>query len=165
MGGWTVCGFAASHPERASALILCDTTGGIETTEAVKSHANIRERSQGNLKQILTNAYAKSFPEREPALCFLYQQISTLNTHVSPNLVPTLFGMKHNVKPIVEHKIPTLLLVGEEDVLAPPQVMESIIDQIPHARFVKIPQAGHSAYFERPDEFNRIVSDFVRNVQ
>ncbi len=165
MGGWTVCGFAASHPERASALILCDTTGGIETTEAVKSHANIRERSQGNLKQILTNAYAKSFPEREPALCFLYQQISTLNTHVSPNLVPMLFGMKHNVKPIVEHKIPTLLLVGEEDVLAPPQVMESIIDQIPHARFVKIPQAGHSAYFERPDEFNRIVSDFVRNVQ
>jgi pimeloyl-ACP methyl ester carboxylesterase len=165
MGGWTVCGFAAAHPERASALILCDTTGGIETTEAVKSHANIRERSQGNLKQILTNAYAKSFPEREPALCFLYQQISTLNTRVAPNLVPTLFGMKHNVKPIVEHKIPTLLLVGEEDVLAPPQVMESITAQIPHAHFVKIPQAGHSAYFERPDEFNRSVSDFLRETQ
>ena len=165
MGGWTVCGFAAAHPERTSALILCDTTGGIETTEAVKSHANIRERSQGNLKQILTNAYAKSFPEREPALCFLYQQISTLNTHVAPNLVPTLFGMKHNVKPIVEHKIPTLLLVGEEDVLAPPQAMESIVSQIPHAHFVKILQAGHSAYFERPDEFNRKVSDFLRETQ
>jgi len=165
MGGWTVCGFATAHPERTNALILCDTTGGVETTAATKSHANIRERSQGNLKQILTNAYAKNFPEREPALCFLYQQISTLNTHVAPNLVPTLFGLKHDVKPIVERRIPTLLIVGEEDVLTPPQAMESITEQIPHARFVKIPQAGHSAYFEHPEEFNRVVREFLREVQ
>jgi len=164
MGGWTVCGFAATHPERTRALILCDTTGGIETTEAVKSHVNLRERSQGNLKQILTNAYAKNFPEREPALCFLYRQISALNTHVAPNLVPTLFGLKYNVKPIVEHKIPTLLIVGEEDVLAPPAVMKGMTEQIPHARFVTVPQAGHSAYFECPHEFNQIVRDFVRKV-
>jgi 3-oxoadipate enol-lactonase len=113
MGGWTVCGFAAKHPERASALILCDTTAGIETTTATTSQTNIRERSQGNLKQILTNAYAKSFPEREPARCFLYQQISALNMYVAPNLVPTLFGLKHDVKAIVERKVPTLLLVWE----------------------------------------------------
>jgi len=164
MGGWTVCGFAAAHPERTRALILCDTTGGIETTTATKSQANLRERSQGNLKQILTNAYAKSFPEREPALCFLYQQISALNTHIAANLVPTLFGLKHNVKSIVEHKVPTLLIVGEEDVLSPPAAMESLTQQLPHARFVKIPQAGHSAYFECPDEFNRIVGEFLHNI-
>ena len=41
---------------------------------------------------------------------------------------------------------------------------ESITEQIPHARFVRIPQAGHSAYFERPHEFNRIVSEFLRGV-
>lgn len=164
MGGWTVCGFAAKHPERTSALILCDTTAGIETANATKSQANIRERSQGNLKQILTNAYAKNFPEREPALCFLYQQISALNTHVAPNLVPTLFGLKHNVQPIVEHKVPTLLIVGEEDVLAPPAAMESLLQQLPHARFAKIPRAGHSAYFECPDEFNRIVGEFLQRI-
>lgn len=162
MGGWTVCGFAASHPERVSALILCDTTCGVDTPDATKAHANIRERSQGNLAQILTNAYSKYFPVRAPALCFLYQQISTLNTYVAPNLVPTLFSLKHSVIPIIEHKIPTLLLVGEEDVLTPPQAMESIAAQIPHARFVKIPQAGHSVYFERAEEFNRIVREFLQ---
>jgi len=55
--------------------------------------------------------------------------------------------------------------VGEEDVLTPPQAMESITEQIPHARFVKIPQAGHSAYFEHPEEFNRVVREFLREVQ
>ncbi len=165
MGGWTVCGFAAAHPDRTKALILCDTTAGVETTATTSSHVDLRKRSQGNLKQILTNAYAKSFPEREPALCFLYQQISALNTHVASNLVPTLFGLRHNVKPIVDHKIPTLLIVGEEDVLAPPAVMKSMTEQLPHARFVTVPQAGHSTYFECPNEFNQIVRDFIREVE
>lgn len=161
MGGWTVCGFAAAHPERTHALILCDTTGGVDTVEVNKSHANIRERSHGELSQVLANAYAKSFPERAPSLSFLYRQISTLNIHVAPTLVSTLFALKHNVKPIVDHQIPTLLLVGEEDVLTPPEAMHSLMTQIPQARFVQIPHAGHSAYFERAEEFNRIVGDFL----
>jgi 3-oxoadipate enol-lactonase len=162
MGGWTVCGFAAAHPERTTALILCDTTGGVDTGEATKAQANLRERSKGNLAQILTNAYSSKFPERAPALCFLYQQISALNTHVAPDLVSLLFGLQHSVTPLVERKIPTLLLVGEEDVLTPAQAMASIAAQIPHARFVKVPHAGHSVYFERAEEFNRIVGEFLR---
>lgn len=164
MGGWTVCGFAAAHPERTRALILCDTTGGIATAEADKSHANIHERSRGDLAQVLANAYAKSFPERAPAMSFLYRQISALNTHVAPTLVSTLFGLHHQVKSIVEHRIPTLLLVGEEDVLTPPTAMRSLVEHLPHARFTQIPQAGHSAYFECADEYNRIVGEFLREV-
>jgi 3-oxoadipate enol-lactonase len=162
MGGWTVCGFASAHPERTSALILCDTTGGVHTTAASKSQAGIQERSKGNLSQVLQNAYARDFPVRHPTLSFLYQQISALNTRVTPNLVQVLFGVKHDVRPIIAHKIPTLLLVGEEDVLTPPEAMASIAAQIPQARFVKVPQAGHSVYFERADEFNRLVGEFLR---
>jgi 3-oxoadipate enol-lactonase len=140
---------------------LCDTTGGVDTPEVTKAQAGIRERSKGSLAQVLTNAYSKHFPERHPALCFLYQQISALNTHVAPNLVSLLFNMKHEVSPIVERRIPILLLVGEEDVLTPPQAMASVAAQIPHARFVTVPQAGHSVYFERAEEFNRIIKEFL----
>jgi len=162
MGGWTVCGFAATHPERTHALILCDTTGGVETPEVTKAQAGIQERSRGSLVQILQNAYSSKFPERNPTLCFLYQQISVLNTRVTPNLASLLFGLKHDVRPIVEQKIPTMLLVGEEDVLTPPQAMASVAAQIPQARFVQVPQAGHSVYFERANEFNRVVGEFLR---
>ncbi len=162
MGGWTVCGFAAAHPERTSALILCDTTAGVETPEIDRTRARLRERSKGNLAQILTSAYALSFPERQPALCFLYQQISALNHQVSPQLIPILMEMQNNTGPIVEYAIPTLLLVGEEDVLTPPPAMQSIISKIPHAHFVTVAQAGHSVYFEQPEDFNRIVAEFLR---
>ena len=162
MGGWTVCGFAAAHPERTSALILCDTTAGVETPEIDRTRARLRQRFKGNLAQILTSAYALSFPERQPALCFLYQQISALNHQVSPQLIPILMEMQNNTGPIVEYAIPTLLLVGEEDVLTPPPAMQSIISKIPHAHFVTVAQAGHSVYFEQPEDFNRIVAEFLR---
>jgi 2-succinyl-6-hydroxy-2,4-cyclohexadiene-1-carboxylate synthase len=68
----------------------------------------------------------------------------------------------HRAEPIVEKQIPTLFLTGEEDVLLPPRLVGRVAGQIPHALFVKIPGVGHSAYFERPEEFNRIVLEFLR---
>ena len=52
-------------------------------------------------------------------------------------------------------------VVGEEDALAPVKIMEVMAARIPHARLVKVASAGHSVYFERPDEFNRIVAGFL----
>ena len=162
MGGWTVLGFASAYPERVSALILCDTTGGVDDPEVTKQHANLQDLSKGSLPQILARAYSARFPERDPARCFLYQQISALNTHVPATLVPTLLGVRHKIETIVQRKIPTLLLVGEEDVLTSPQIMEKIRHRIPQARLVKVPGAGHSVYFELPEVFNQIVLGFLR---
>jgi len=39
--------------------------------------------------------------------------------------------------------------------------MELMARQISHARFVKVPAAGHSVYFEQPAEFNRIILEFL----
>jgi pimeloyl-ACP methyl ester carboxylesterase len=40
--------------------------------------------------------------------------------------------------------------------------VERVVRQIPYALFVKIPGVGHSAYFEKPEEFNRIVLEFLQ---
>ncbi len=163
MGGWTVLGFAAVLPKRVSALILCDTSAGMDDPNVIReSAAAIKAAAQGGLAQILTRAYAADFPKREPQKHFLYQQISGLNRHVSPNLLPALTSMKHRVEPIIEHRIPTMLIVGEEDALAPPAVMELMAQRIAHARFVKVNGAGHSVYFEQPAKFNELVMDFLR---
>ncbi len=162
MGGWTVCGFASAYPQRTSGLVLCDTLGGIETSQTIRAQADIQQRSRGSLPELLKNAYSPTFPQREPALTFLYQQIVALNIHVAPNLGVALFSLKSDPRPIVAHQIPTLLIVGEEDVLTPPLAMESVAAQFPHAQCITVPGCGHSVYFERADEFNRIVDDFLR---
>jgi 3-oxoadipate enol-lactonase len=163
MGGWTVLGFAAAYPRRVSALVLCDTSAGLDDPEVVREQASsLRDAPRGGLAQVLTRAYAKDFPTREPVRCFLYQQISGLNQHVPANLISALMKVKHRADAVIEHRIPTMLIVGDEDALAPPKIMERIAQAIPHAKFVKVRGAGHSVYFEKPDEFNRILTGFLR---
>ena len=162
MGGWTVLGFAAAFPERASALVLCDTTAGMDDAEVIRAQAALRETTTGSLAQVLTRAHAADFPQRDPVRCFLYQQITGLNRHVPPKLIPILMGMKHRMDVIIEKRVPTMLIVGEEDGLIAPRIMEIMAQRIPRARLLKVSGAGHSVYFERPDEFNRALIGFLR---
>jgi 3-oxoadipate enol-lactonase len=162
MGGWTSLGFASRYPERVSALALCDTTGGIDDPEVAREMKALSATLQGGLAAVLQRAYSSEFPKREPAKRFLYQEISALNVNVPPNLLTKLNAMRHKVEPIIERRTPTLLLVGEEDQVTPAKTMQLLAARLPHAHFVTIPGAGHSVYFERPDEFNKIVIEFLR---
>jgi pimeloyl-ACP methyl ester carboxylesterase len=46
----------------------------------------------------------------------------------------------------------------------PPRVMEQGAAAVPGARLARFPETGHSVYFERPDEWNRTVDEFLTGV-
>ena len=58
---------------------------------------------------------------------------------------------------------PTLVVVGEQDLLTPPWVAREVADEIPGARFEVIRGEGssHVMPIERADDFNRLVADFL----
>jgi pimeloyl-ACP methyl ester carboxylesterase len=58
---------------------------------------------------------------------------------------------------------PTLVIVGEQDLLTPPWVAREVADGIPGARFELITGDGssHVMPLERPDDFNRLVMNFL----
>ena len=58
----------------------------------------------------------------------------------------------------------TLFIAGEYDHLSPPDVLQQLADVVPNGRFQLITRAGHSAHFERPDEFNRLLAEFLSEV-
>jgi len=165
MGGWSSLGFASKYPDRVTALALCDTTAGIDDADVAREMKSLQATLQGRLDVVLRRAYSAQFPHREPAKCFLYQQISGLNVNVPSDLLTKLTAMRHSGEPLIERRVPTMLLVGEEDVLTPAKTMELMARRIPHAQFVRVAGAGHSVYFERPDEFNRIVLEFLRSAK
>jgi len=57
--------------------------------------------------------------------------------------------------------VPTLWLTGDEDIVYPPFLSDILAKLMPDARAARVAQAGHSVYFERPGEFNRIVDEFL----
>ena len=60
--------------------------------------------------------------------------------------------------------VPTLILTGDEDwpCLAPGILMKQ---NIPSAALSVMPNCGHTINLEDPDQFNRIVGDFVVQVE
>ncbi len=158
MGGWTVLGFAATYPRRTSALVLCDTTAGMDDAEVMAEQGRIAKRAAPGLVQ---KAVAADFPQREPALNFLYGQIADLN-HLPPKLLAGLFNLRHSPDPLVEHRVPTLLVWGDQYALIPASTMELMRRRIPHARTALVAGAGHSVYFEKGAQFNAILSEFLQ---
>ena len=60
--------------------------------------------------------------------------------------------------------IPTLVVVGEEDTVAPPEVAEEMRDRLPDARLAVIPQAGHLSNLEDPEAFNAELTAFLEKL-
>jgi 3-oxoadipate enol-lactonase len=58
--------------------------------------------------------------------------------------------------------VPTLLVAGEKDPNAPPQVMRRMAGSMPRAEYQELPGAGHLAHLEQPAAFNAVLLDFLR---
>lgn len=61
-------------------------------------------------------------------------------------------------------RAPALLLVGGRDRLASPSSARWLVGRLPDARTMVFPGAGHCLMLERPREFNRVLTDFAREV-
>jgi 3-oxoadipate enol-lactonase len=59
-------------------------------------------------------------------------------------------------------RMPTLVLVGDRDVRDFQELAERFAREIPSARLEVIEGAGHLPSLERPDEFDRLLAEFLR---
>lgn len=154
MGGTTVLGFASRHPERVSALIMSDTTGGYTNPEIDRLRKTLPSTR---------SAFAPDFAKREPAMAFLYREITalTMDAEPAPAVGAAPAAAPTDIGPILARKVPTLFIVGEQDVLIPPPIIEAMHREMPGSQLVKVAGAGHSVYYEKPADYNRIVMEFL----
>ena len=60
--------------------------------------------------------------------------------------------------------VPTLIIAGADDTVMPPTESEKLATAIKGARLEKIANAGHLVAFEKADEFNRVLLDWLKTV-
>lgn len=58
-------------------------------------------------------------------------------------------------------KIPTLLIAGDKDDLAPPVTQKRLVQQLPTAELVVIDHVGHLIHYETPSEAARAIDEFI----
>ena len=171
MGGGLAIDFALDHPERVSRLVLVGPgIGGVhfgpnypelfaEVTAAEEAHdfdaLNKAEmhlwldgprRPHGYVKQPLRDLFLDMNGKNFGA-DFENAPIARLD--------PPAAGRLHEIT------APTLVVVGDEDVPMVFDAADLLMKSIPHARKAVIHDAAHLPNLEHPDEFNRLVLDFL----
>ncbi len=61
-----------------------------------------------------------------------------------------------------EVRIPSLIITGSLDKITPSALGLEIAGLIPHAEYYEIQNASHLSNLDQPEEFNRVVLDFLR---
>ncbi len=159
MGGLTGLPFALRHPNRVTVLVLASSPGGIRTDRVSREFAaSIPKRGKPDF--VLS---APSFAKRAPDRFFLGRQLLSLYPPTATNaIVPRLRRVEVTAEQLRGYTIPTLVIAGTEDPLFSPRALREVADRIPGAKFAAIRGAGHTAYAELPEDFNRIVDRFIR---
>jgi pimeloyl-ACP methyl ester carboxylesterase len=164
MGGRSVAGLCRLSPGRIRSLVLCGTTAGATNDRVRELQDALREqRGEGGLRE---HALAPGFEEASPGLAVLYRTINALNPPRPKGFLgrppPTYRGSTHEM--IAALGVPVLFVVGEHDLITSPEMIREACSLIPSSLYHEIPGAGHSAYFEAADEWNRTVAAFLRSV-
>jgi len=154
MGGWVVAGFALQYPDRTHSLTLANTYGGI-STEAMRQWltpqkwAEVRQRAE---------AAGRPNDIADDARAFQYSQVRRLAPPRGPeNLGDLLFGKHWDIAAARALKMPVLIVTGTYDGIFAPEMMRMLHNELKGSQLYEIENAGHSPYFERPGEWNRVV--------
>ena len=160
MGGWTGVRTAVYRTDRVRGVLLGNTPGAVRNDMTV---ANMREMAErlAEAGGLVNRAYSTEYAERNPAGAVLYRQISAFNTQSRPSLRDDSVYVEAGAVKATD--VPFLVLASDLDPLFPAAVLESVADDI-GAPLVRVAGAGHSTYFEKPEEFNAVVREFLDSI-
>jgi 3-oxoadipate enol-lactonase len=170
MGGWSALGLALRQPERIASLTLSATFCGV-TGPDFDSIIAARDPELGALRDAWRRrdpgannpALGETAAREAPALHTLYDLISSLNPPQGPAERGTQALPRRRrwgaftQEDLAGLKAPALLVSGEEDIIAPPAAMDAARRLIAGSSLARVRGTGHSAYFHRADEFNRLL--------
>jgi pimeloyl-ACP methyl ester carboxylesterase len=170
MGGYIAWQFVRKYANRLRGLVQCDTKAVADTEEAregrLKMAENIGQWGASRVAETLgPRLLARQTFETKPEVVAEVRRV-VLNT--SPAAIAAAQrGMA--ARPDVTHllpriQVPSLILVGHEDVISPPAEMRSIADVMPDAQFVEIPAAGHMTTMENPAAVNKALRSFLEKI-
>jgi pimeloyl-ACP methyl ester carboxylesterase len=170
MGGYILLNAVNRYPERFKAIILSDTQCIADSTEAkVKRYKTIQQIESDGLNDFaegfVKNIFCKESIKDKLLLVeeikkvILSTDILTLTTTL--NAIAQRREMCSTLKEI---KVPSLILCGKEDTIAPPEKSQFLQCNIANSRLYSIEKAGHMSNLEQPNEFNQHLTNFIAEI-
>jgi pimeloyl-ACP methyl ester carboxylesterase len=177
MGGFATLHFGLRHPARALSLVVAGVGYGAEREQQAKFRGEVEIVARSLLSEGMEKFAAKyaygptrvQFENKDPrGFAQFRKELGEHSALGSANTQIGVQGQRPSLYDLVEQMramtVPTLVLTGDEDwpCLTPSVLMKR---EIPSAALAVMPNCGHTINLEDPDLFNRIVGDFIVQVE
>lgn len=170
MGGYIALQFERKYRRRLRGLVICDSRAAADSPAAAQTRGLLAERVLREgvdpiIETMTPRLLAEKTKRENPRLIERLRRMMAASDR--RGVAAALRGMAARpdmTAAIAEISCPTLLVVGDEDVLTPPAEMRSMAETIPGARFVEIPGAGHLAPLEAPAAVAAALAEFLRDI-
>ena len=165
MGGMIGQAFALLYPQRLERLVIANSTSSYGPEGRAMWQARAKMVEEGGLAAIRDAVagryFSESFRAADP------KTVSTVMDRFMETPAAGYLGCCDAISQLDFSsrlggiRARTLVIAGAADAGTPPAMSEAIASRIPGARLAVIPGAAHLASAEKPEEFARLVEDFL----
>ena len=169
LGGYVAFQCMKHFPERVSALVLANTRPEPDSGETREARNEMALRVAREGVEVLVELQMERLlaPDTLRNDDDLVKNVRAMILESSPDgAVAALGAMRERPDSTLllgEIRVPTLVVGGEEDGIASPEVMGAMAAKIPGAHHVTIPKTGHLSNLEDPEGFNAALNEFLKS--
>lgn len=170
MGGYIALRAVERNPERVQALVLCDTRCEADSNETklkrVASIRSVKDKgvpvfTEGFLKAIFA---PKNLEAAIPAVDLIRRTILKNSPLGICGTLLALASRTDTSSALAQIKVPTLILVGDQDPITPPSAAETLQRGIAGSEMHVIPNAAHMSNLENTPTFNLHLQAFLKKL-
>jgi pimeloyl-ACP methyl ester carboxylesterase len=156
MGGAIVQTLALSHPERIKGIVLVGTGARLKVLPTILN--GIKDDFEETVRRVSQFAYSRKAPPTliERGIAEMLQ--SRPEILYGDYLACDRFDLMSEIEKIV---LPTLIVCGEDDQLAPVKYSQFLQSRIKGSKMEILPNAGHMVMMEAPQLFNEKIREFI----
>jgi len=170
MGGMVAMRLALAHPEVVRSLLLLDTDAGPEEAERAPRYEAMAQmaREQGPeavMAGVLPLFFSQGFMQARPQeLQRFKEQFLDINRDGIYRATRAVTRRRDITDEIRRIRVPTLVIVGDEDIATTREKAEAIHQRIAGSRLETIAGAGHMTPLEQPERVNALLEEFLAGV-
>ncbi|MGC3980600.1 MAG: alpha/beta hydrolase [Steroidobacteraceae bacterium] len=167
-GGGTAMQYAMANPDKLRSLIVTNSTGNVQDTNASTAVSRTRPAMFSQLPlefRELGPSYRYANPEgvqRWLALSSEREGNGPGDPSTTPRTNPVQNRNTVTWEKLTAFKVPTLMMTGDADLYTPPSALRQFATRMKQAEWAITPDSGHSSYWENPEAFNSRVLKFIK---
>ena len=159
-GGFVALDFTLSFPARVRSLTVANSIGGVQDPEFLELNHRIRPPEFDKLPPEFREV-GPSYRAGNAEGTARWVELEKISRPPGPRAPAQPMRNRMTFAMLEGIKTPTLLLTGDADLYAPPPITRMFAQHIKGSEVLIVPEAGHSTYWEQPEQFNQAVLKFL----